>query len=65
MRYQFEPSASEGVDFIIEKAMASTPENSLWVVGLGAATDIASAYLKEPRIADRINVFWHFRTEWP
>ena len=65
MRYQFEPSESEGVDFIIDKAMASTPEDPLWVIGLGAATDIASAYLKEPRIADRIVVFWHFRTNWP
>ena len=65
MRYQFEPSESEGVDFIIEKAMASTPEDRLWVVGLGAATNIASAYSKEPRIADRVIVFWHFRTQWP
>jgi inosine-uridine nucleoside N-ribohydrolase len=65
MRYQFEPSESEGVDFIIEKAMASTPEDPLWVVGLGASTDIASAYLKEPRIAEHIVVFWHFRTQWP
>ena len=65
MRYQYEPSESEGVDFIIAKAMASTPEDPLWIVGLGAATDIASAYLKEPRIAERIRVFWHFRTRWP
>ena len=65
MRYKYEPSESEGVDFIIEKAMASTPEDPLWVVGLGAATDIASAYLKEPRIANRVRVFWHFRTRWP
>ncbi|MEM6468040.1 MAG: nucleoside hydrolase [Planctomycetota bacterium] len=65
MTYQYEPSESEGVDFIIDRAMASTPEDPLWVVGLGAATDIASAYLKEPRIADRIVVFWHFRTRWP
>jgi hypothetical protein len=65
LRYQFEPSDSEGVDFIIEKAMASTPEDPLWVIGLGAATDIASAYLKEPRIADHVIVFWHFRTRWP
>ncbi len=65
MRYQFEPSESPGVDFIIARAMASTPEDPLWIVGLGAATDIASAYLKEPRIAGRIVVFWHFRTEWP
>lgn len=65
MRYQFEPSESEGVDFIIEKAMASSPEDPLWIVGLGAATNIASAYLKEPRIAERTVVFWHFRTQWP
>jgi len=65
MQYKFEPSESEGVDFIIKKAMESTPEDPLWIVGLGAATDIASAYLKEPRIADRIFVFWHFRTRWP
>ena len=65
MRYKYEPSESEGVNFIINKAMESTPEDPLWIVGLGAATDIASAYLKEPRIKDRIVVFWHFRTRWP
>jgi inosine-uridine nucleoside N-ribohydrolase len=65
MRYQYAPSRSEGVDFIIERAMAGTPENPLWVVGLGASTDIASAVLIEPRIIDRIVVFWHFRTKWP
>lgn len=65
LQYQFEPSASEGVDFIIERAMASTPEDPLWVIGLGAATDIASAYLKQPQIADNVIVFWHFRTRWP
>jgi purine nucleosidase len=65
MRYKYEPSESEGVDFIIDRAMESTPADPLWIVGLGAATDIASAYLKEPRIADRVVVFWHFRTRWP
>lgn len=65
MRYQFEPSESPGVDFIIANAIRSTPEDPLWIIGLGAATDIASAYLKEPRIAERVVVFWHFRTEWP
>ena len=65
MRYQFEPSESEGVDFIIDRANASSPDDPLWVVGLGSSTDIASAYLKEPAIADNIVVFWHFRTRWP
>ena len=65
MQYQFQPSESEGVDFIVERAMAGSPEDPLWVVGLGAATDMASAFLKEPAILDRVAVFWHFRTRWP
>jgi hypothetical protein len=65
MRYRNEPSPSEGVDFLIERAMAGSPEDPLWVVGLGAATDMASAFLLEPRILDRVVVFWHFRTRWP
>lgn len=65
MQYQATPVESEGVAFIIEKAMASTPEDPLWVIGLGAATNIASALLIEPRIVERTVVFWHFRTRWP
>ena len=65
MRYQFEPSESEGVDFIIEKAMEATPGDPLWLVVLGASTDAASAYLKKPEIAERMVVFFHGRTRWP
>lgn len=65
MQYRFVPSESEGVDFIIERAMAGSPDNPLWIVGLGSATNMASAFLKEPRISDRVVVFWHFRTRWP
>jgi purine nucleosidase len=65
LRYQFEPSPSPGVDFIIERALASTPEDPIWVVGLGAATNMASALLQAPEIVDRVVAFWHFRTRWP
>lgn len=67
MQYEFAPSGSEGVDFIVERAMAGTPDNPLWVIGLGSSTDLASAYLQEPAVKDRIVVFWHGRTEetWP
>lgn len=67
MQYEFSPGTSEGVDFIIERALAGTPEDPLWIIGLGSATDIASAYLKEPSICNRIVVFWHARTHltWP
>ena len=56
---------SEGVDFIIERARAATPEDPLWLVLLGPATDAAAALLKAPEIADRLVVFWHGRTRWP
>jgi purine nucleosidase len=65
MQYKSIPVPSEGVDLIIERAMAGTPDDPLWVVGLGAATDMASAYLIEPRIVDRVVPFWHLRTRWP
>lgn len=65
MRYQYEASESEGVDFIIKKAMESSPDDKLWVMALGSATNLASAYLKEPEIIDRVVFFWHGRTRWP
>jgi inosine-uridine nucleoside N-ribohydrolase len=65
LRYQFEPSDSEGVDFIIDTAKTAAPEKPLWVVGLGAATDMASALLKAPEIVNRVVAFWHLRTRWP
>ncbi len=67
MRYEFEPASSEGIDFIVEQAMNHSPEKPLWVVGLGSPTDLASAYLQEPAIQDRVVMFWHARTEntWP
>ncbi|CAL1517935.1 nucleoside hydrolase [Chitinophaga sp. MM2321] len=65
MQYHSTSNKSPGVDFIIKRAMAGTPENPLWIIGLGSATDIAAAYLQEPAIKDRIVVFWHGRTQWP
>lgn len=64
-RYSRVPEESEGVDFIIERAMASDPSNPLWVVSLGPATTLASAWLKQPAIKDRMVAFWHGRTRWP
>ena len=65
MRYKYEPSPSEGVDFIISKAMESTKEAPVWVISLGSATNIASAYLKNPEIINGVVSFWHGRTQWP
>jgi len=56
---------AEGVDFIIERAFAEDREGPLWVVSLGACTNVAAAWLKRPEIADRVRVLWHGRTRWP
>lgn len=67
MQYYGHPSESEGVDFIIERALAGTPDEPLWVVGLGACTDLASAILKCPEIKDRVRYVFHARSDrfWP
>jgi inosine-uridine nucleoside N-ribohydrolase len=67
MQYMGTYSASEGVDFIIERAFCAAPDDPLWVVGLGAATNLASAILKEPSIASRVRYVYHARSHmtWP
>jgi inosine-uridine nucleoside N-ribohydrolase len=59
------PSTTEGVDFIVERARAATPESPLWLVLLGPVTDAVAALRKDPSIADRLVVFWHGRSSWP
>lgn len=51
------PVASEGAELIIREAMAEH-ELPLFVIFLGPLTDLAAAYLQEPRIADRLTVVW-------
>jgi hypothetical protein len=65
IEYLDRPGTSEGVDFIIEAARTATPEQPLWLVMLGPATDGALALLREPKIADRVIMFWHGRSAWP
>lgn len=65
LTYRDQKIEAEGVDFIIEKAHEATPDDPLWLVLIGPATDAAAALLKDPSIAERIVIFWHGRTEWP
>jgi inosine-uridine nucleoside N-ribohydrolase len=64
-QYSKVPAESEGVDFILECAFAPEEDRPLWIISLGACTDVASAYLKRPEIAEKVIVFWHGRTRWP
>lgn len=51
------PVDSEGARFIIEEAMRED-DRPLFVAFQGALTDLASALLLEPRIADRMTAIW-------
>jgi inosine-uridine nucleoside N-ribohydrolase len=51
------PVDSAAVDDLVARAMAQR-EGPLYVVAIGAITNVASAILKEPAIKDRIVVAW-------
>lgn len=52
-----EPVVSEGAKLIIEEAMKDD-DRHLYVTFLGPLTDLASAYLMEPRIRGRLTAIW-------
>lgn len=54
---EFTPQYSEGARFIIEEALKDD-KRPLYVLFLGSITDLASAYLLEPRIAKRLTAVW-------
>lgn len=64
MNSETEPQSSEGADYIIKEAMREH-EMPLFVVFLGALTDLASAYLKQPEIANRMTAVWIGGGAWP
>ncbi len=58
------PAPSEGADLIIREAMAES-DKPLFVIFLGPLTDLASAYLKEPAIENRLTAIWIGGGAWP
>lgn len=52
------PVRSEAALDLVEKALASTPEDPLYVVPVGCITNVASAILIEPKIIQNIVVVW-------
>jgi len=57
MKAKTEILNSEGSDLIIEEAMKDD-SRPLFVLFLGPLTDLAAAYLAEPRIAGRLTAIW-------
>ena len=52
------PIESEAVDFISELADNYSPENPLYIVAIGAITNVASAILKNPHMKENCVVIW-------
>jgi len=52
------PIESDATKDLIKRAMASSPEDPLYVVPVGCITNIASAILIEPKIIENIVVVW-------
>lgn len=52
------PQPSPAANDLIARAMNYSPEKPLYVVGIGAITNIASALLKKPEIIENIVIVW-------
>ena len=52
------PVESDAAEVIAETAKNYSPDKPLYIIGIGAITNIASALIKKPEIADNIVVLW-------
>lgn len=52
------PREAAAVDHMIDRARAGTPEDPLYIIAIGAISNVASALLKAPDIIDRVVVIW-------
>jgi len=55
---EFAPVDSDAANDIIKKAHEATDDNPLYVVAIGAPTNVSSAILKDPDIIRKIVVLW-------
>ncbi len=61
------PVLSPAAQDLAKRAMNYSPENPLYVVAIGALTNVASAFLLEPAIRDRMVLVWlgGHAWDWP
>src|SRR5206468_5829219 len=58
------PRSSPASRFIVERALAKDPR-PLHILAVGALTNVASAYLENKKIRDRIRIIWLGGSRWP
>ena len=56
--FEKKPISSPAADNIIETALRCSANDPLYVIAIGAITNVASAILKEPEIINKIVVVW-------
>ena len=61
------PKRAAAVDDLIERARSASPQNPLYVIAIAAISNVTSALLLAPDIADRVVVVWlgGHSLEWP
>lgn len=52
------PEESDAADFMAELSKAYSPQNPLYIVAIGAITNVASAILKNPDMAENTVIIW-------
>ena len=56
MGFKKKPISSPAADNIIENALKCSKNDPLYIIAIGAITNVASAILKEPKIINKIVV---------
>ncbi len=64
LKYKYKPVDSLAARFIIEEALKNSGD-PLYIVCIGAMTNLASAYLIQPEIKGKIKVLWLAGKRWP
>jgi purine nucleosidase len=59
------PLGNDGVDFIVKTARGHSSQNRLVIITLGATTDVASAFLTDPKLGDRVEILTMGFDSWP
>ena len=59
------PMRNAGVDFIVKTSRLYSPRNRLLILTIGATTDVASAFLVDPSIDNRVEILTMGFQSWP
>lgn len=59
------PLRNAGIDFIIKTSREYSAKNRLTILTIGATTDVASAFLADPTLGDRVEVLTMGFNSWP